>query len=107
MPAAETVTVSGTLAISNGMPAIESGGQTYLIGTIIRLSGFIDGLKEGAQVTIEGRAFSVPGNNRVKFLMPSKLTLGGKTYDMALPGSNFLFPPRPGQQAPMRRPRFL
>jgi hypothetical protein len=99
MPAAETVTVSGALAVSNGMPAVKSGDTNYLVGRILRLSGFIDGLKEGAQVTIEGRAFSAPGDGNVKILMPSKLTLAGKTYDVAPERRNFTraFPQVPKQ----------
>jgi hypothetical protein len=89
MPASETVTVSGVLAVSSGMPAVKSGDINYLVGRLLRLSGFIDGLKEGSQVTIEGRSFSTPGDGNVKILIPSKLTLSGKTYDFAPLGRNF------------------
>ena len=82
LPAAETVTVSGSLIVANGSPALKSGDVTYIVGGINRLAGFVDGLKEGAQVTIEGRAFTSPRDNTLKFLRPVKLTLNGKDYDM-------------------------
>ena len=102
LPAAETVTVTGSLIVANGSPALKSGDVTYIVGGISRLSGFIDGLKEGAQVTIEGRAITSPRDKTLKFLRPVKLTLNGKTYDMAplLPpsGSNRSQLPVPRQQ---------
>ena len=80
--APETVTISGTMVAANGMPALKSGEETYLIGGVSRLVGFVDGLKEGAQVTIEGTVMPVPGRNSLKYLRGSKLTLGGKSYDL-------------------------
>ena len=83
VPAAETVTVSGSLVVVNGSPALKSGDVTYVLGGVNRLSGFIDGFKEGSQVTIEGRAFGNPRDENTKFLRATKLTLNGKSYDMA------------------------
>ena len=79
----QTVTMSGVLVVANGMPALKSGDDTYLIGGISRLIGFVDGLKEGAQVTVEGRVVSFSRNNTLKYLQASKLTLGGKSYDLS------------------------
>jgi len=90
-PAAETVTVSGSLVVAYGLPAVKSGDGTYLVGGINRFVGFIDGLKEGAQVTIEGLAVTSPKNSEIKFLKPSKMTLNGKSYDLALPRGDFGF----------------
>ena len=108
-PAAETVTISGSLIIAHGMPAVKSGDNTYLIGRITRLAGFIDGLKEGAQVTVDGTAVTSSRDSKVKFLRPAKLTLGGKAYDLSspapafglnrqfgAPGQNRQFAPAPG-----------
>jgi len=81
----EAVTVSGTLVVAHGRPAIKSGDVTYLVGGLNRLTGFVDGLKEGAQVTIEGLTFSNRRDDEIKMLMPEKLTLAGKSYDMKLP----------------------
>jgi len=84
--AAETVTVSGNLVVAHGFPALKSGDDTYFVRGINRLSGFIDGLKEGAQVTVEGLSFTSPRDNTLKFLKPAKMTLNGKSYDMDQPG---------------------
>ena len=86
--APEKQTISGTLVVANGMPALKSGDDTYLIAGISRLVGFIDGLKEGAQVTVEGYAIARPGNSDIKVFRPSKITLNGKDYDMSLPFGN-------------------
>jgi len=85
LPAAETVTVSGSLVVAHGMPALKSGDVTYLLGGVNRLVGFIDGLKEGAQVTVEGSAITSRNDSKLKVLRLSTLTLNGKSYDMALP----------------------
>ena len=122
-PAPEAVTVSGTLIVANGFPALKSGDVTYLIGGVNRLSGFIDGFKEGAQVTFEGSAITSPRDSNLKFLRPSKLTMNGKDYDLSRPqffkgsgnfnrnsdGNNGYYSPRkfqqmrPGNPAPMFR----
>jgi len=78
-----TVTISGTMVVANGRPALKSGDDTYLIGGISRLIGFVDGLKEGAQVTVEGTVITIPGRNSLKYLNGSKLTLNGKSYDLS------------------------
>jgi len=85
MPATETVTVSGTMVVAQGMPALKSGDVTYFISGISQLIGFIDGLKEGAQVTIEGVAMTSPRDKNMKFLRPYKLTINGRTYDLSPP----------------------
>jgi hypothetical protein len=84
-PASETVTVTGTMVVAQGMPALKSGDVTYYVSGISQLIGFVDGLKEGAQVTIEGAAITSPSDKNVKFLSPSKLTINGKVYDLAPP----------------------
>ena len=95
MPATETVTVSGSMVVANGMPALKSGDVTYLVGGLGQLIGFVDGLKEGAQVTIEGAAVTSPGDQNIKFLMASKLTINGKTYELSPPAPP-AFPSNPG-----------
>jgi hypothetical protein len=116
VPPAETVTVSGRMIVARGFPALESGGTTYMVAGINRLIGFVDGLKEGAQVTIEGLATTVSQDGKTKFLRPSKLTLDGRSYDLAMPAPDLdrirdrlyrgeLHPPQmPPRQAP-RHPR--
>ena len=106
VPSAETVTVSGSMIVARGLPAVKSGEVTYLISGINRLVGFVDGLKEGAQVTIEGRAMTIQRDGNFKFLRPSKLTLNGKSYDLAMPWGNMgtMRNFNPGQMAPRWNP---
>ena len=87
--AAEAVTVSGSLIVAHGMPALRSGDKTYLLGRVTRLAGFVDGLREGAQVTVEGSAVTSRRDDNLKFLNPARLTLDGKSYDMTSPASSF------------------
>jgi len=109
LPVADAVTVSGNLIVAHGLPALKSGDVTYIVGGISRLSGFVDGLKEGAQVTIEGKAITSPRDANLKFLRPSNLTLSGKTYDMTslLPpaGSFRQFTPPQGMNRQNRQPQ--
>jgi hypothetical protein len=71
----QPVTVDGTLQLQNGQFAVTSGNTTYYVPAIGQYVGFIDGLKEGSSVTIEGYVY---GN----ILQPSKMTVNGKSYDM-------------------------
>ena len=90
IPQSEAVTVSGNLIVSHGLPALRSGDVTYLAGGISRLVGFVDGLKEGAHVTIIGYTISNPQDEMLKILRPTKLTMDGRTYDLAHPWEQFL-----------------
>jgi len=92
-PTTETVTVTGTMVVANGMPALKSGDVTYYISGISRLIGFIDGLKEGAQVTIEGLATSSSSNRNIKLLRATKLTINGKVYELSPPELPLPAPP--------------
>ena len=107
LPAAESVTVSGGLVVAYGLPALKSGDVTYILGGVNRLVGFIDGFKEGAQVTVEGSAFTSPKDNTVKFLRALKLSVNNKTYDLSQPrvmqGTDpRLGPPSPPKNIPRR-----
>jgi hypothetical protein len=70
----QSVTVNGTLQLQNGQIVVASGNTIYYCPIIGRYVGFIDGLKEGSNVTVEGFAY---GN----MLQPTKLTADGKSYD--------------------------
>ena len=108
LPPAEAVTASGNLIVAHGMPAIRSGNTTYLVFGINRLIGFVEGLREGAFVTVEGRALASRNDNDLKFLMPSTLNLGGRNYEITRPQEfnrmREQIPPRDSrrQQAPHR-----
>jgi hypothetical protein len=78
-----TTTVNGTLGLSGGRIVLKSGDTSYYARGLERFIGFIDGLKEGAEVAIEGYV-SPPsrGGAAERLLFPVKLTLDGKDYEV-------------------------
>jgi hypothetical protein len=84
----ESASVSGNLTIVQGMIAVKSNDTTYFVRGLNRYVGFIDGLKEGAAVKLEGFARTNPQDEKVKFMSVQKLTLNGKDYDVARPRGN-------------------
>ncbi|MDR2435250.1 MAG: hypothetical protein LBD47_11895 [Treponema sp.] len=84
-PPTEQVTVTGNLTIVQGALAVKSGDITYLVPGLLRYANFIDSLKDGAQVKLEGDATSTGQDAKIKVLRVSKLTIGGKDYDLARP----------------------
>jgi hypothetical protein len=70
----KSLSVEGTLKLEKGFIAVESGDTVYLVPMLTRYIGFIEGLKEGAKVSVEGLGFR-------QMIMPKKITLGEKTYD--------------------------
>ena len=76
----EPVKIEGTLQLQNGQFAVASGNNIYYVPMIARYVGFIENLKEGSNVSFEGY---VSGN----LLMPLKMTISGKTYDLAPSGA--------------------
>ena len=78
-----TTTVNGTLGLSGGRIVLRSGDTSYFVRGLERFVGFIDGLKEGAQATIEGYVSppSLEGATE-RLLFPVKLTLDGKDYEV-------------------------
>jgi hypothetical protein len=92
-----TTTISGILGLNNGRIVVKSGDTTYYTRGLNHFVGFIDGLKEGSQVTIEGYVSSPSLEGATeRLLFPVKLTLNGKIYDVgpAMAGNW-------GQQHPM------
>jgi hypothetical protein len=83
-PAAQVV--SGSLVFVKGRIALQSGGATYYLRGIGRLVGFVDGLKEGVEATLEGYAFAIPQNYQSAAVehvfQVVKLTCNGKEYDL-------------------------
>lgn len=75
--------IEGKLALVNGMIAVQSGGKTYYLRGINQLVGFIDGLKEGASVKLEGYAVQFPAAPEYYHFMVTKLTVGNKDYDLS------------------------
>jgi hypothetical protein len=88
--ASEKITLTGTLGIRAGQIAVVSGGTSYFVPGLHRFIGFIDGLKDGATVTVEGYTFPQNKSEENQFLRITKLNLGGKDYDLSpLPGNGF------------------
>jgi hypothetical protein len=82
---AETSTITGKLELVNGNIAVKNGDTVYYIIGLDRFIGFVDGLKEGAEVSLEGWAFAAPGRPENRSFLVSKLTFNGKEYDNLLP----------------------
>ena len=71
----ETIRVEGTLQLQNGYIVLSTGTVVYYIPGLMRYIGFIDGLREGARISVEG---FVSGN----LLQATKLIIGGREYDL-------------------------
>ena len=95
----EQVTITGELTIAQGMIAVKAGDITYLTMGLTRYVNFIDNLKAGATVTIEGVAVTGRQDD-TKYLQISKLTIGGKEYDLQIPWANFFNQAQTRPEAP-------
>lgn len=84
LPAAEAIKLEGTLELVDARVAIKKDDKTYYVMIPSRLFGFVDGLKEGASVKIDGysRAFPYAENSFVVHV--NTLELNGKTIDLGL-----------------------
>jgi hypothetical protein len=79
----EKLSLSGTLGLSQGIIVLKSGEETWYVPGLRHYTGFIDGLKDGAAVTLEGWGERVLQNGEAAgFLRVSKLTLDGKDYEV-------------------------
>ena len=77
---AQTITVSGTLQLQNGAITVKSGDTVYYVPALQQYVGFIDGLREGGAVTLEGYG----GNDsNYPYFDPYKITVNGKDYDVS------------------------
>jgi hypothetical protein len=85
------VTVTGALSLIDGRIALENDTAAYYVMGLGKLIGFVDGLKEGASVTLEGFAGPLYHRDRDgadkerQFLRVTKLTLDGRSYDLPAP----------------------
>jgi hypothetical protein len=84
----EPVSVSGTLVLADGFIALKSGDTLYYTGGLERLVGFVDGLKENAQVRLEGYDFSRAARTQdatqpetTHFFRVTKLEIDGRSYE--------------------------
>ena len=81
----ETLRISGNLDFINGSIALRQEGITYYIFGLGRLIGFVEELKEGASVTLEGFTFPLPGEPEYRNFVVSKLLISGMEYDNLSP----------------------
>lgn len=82
LPTLEKITLEGTLELVNARVAIKKDAKTYYVAIPSRLFGFVDGLKEGVSVKIEGYSHEVYGVKDSYTVRPEKLTVAGKTIDL-------------------------
>ena len=72
----QAISISGTLQLQNGVIAVVSGSTTYLVPSLTQYIGFIEGLREGAQISIDGYFY---GN----YVQPTRVVISGKSYDFS------------------------
>ncbi|MDR2393148.1 MAG: hypothetical protein LBD93_03180 [Treponema sp.] len=77
----ETIKVTGKLAVLDGMIALQDTDIRYYVRGIDRFIGFIEGLTEGATVTLEGYS-QASHSGEFRFLRATKLTINTKVYDL-------------------------
>ncbi len=81
--ALEKISLEGTLELVDTRVAIKKDSKTYFVMIPNRLYGFVDGLKEGANVKIEGYSHEIPGLKDTYAVRVNTLTLDGRTIDLA------------------------
>ena len=84
----QITTIKGTLKINGNRFSVVSGNITYSVRGLERLVGVVDGLKDGAQVSMEGYATApTTEGQRERVFNPVRLTINGKTYEVGSPGA--------------------
>lgn len=78
----EKISLEGTLELVNVRPAIKKDAKTYFVMIPNFLYGFVDGLKEGANVKIEGYSHEISGLKDNYVVRVDTLTINGKTIDL-------------------------
>ena len=81
--AQNVVKIEGKLALINGAIGIQAKEKTYYLAMPQYLFGFIDGLKEGAQVKLEGYEFTNARTPEYVRFRVTKLSFNGKDYDLS------------------------
>jgi hypothetical protein len=72
----EMITVNGTLQLKNGLIAVEDEEKFYYVPLLMLYVRFIEGLKEGNDVTIVGYA-------RGNYFWPMKMNIDNNSYDFS------------------------
>ncbi|MDR1174028.1 MAG: hypothetical protein LBK83_00980 [Treponema sp.] len=109
VPALEQKTLSGTLVVEYGQIALRAEDGLYYVRGLGQLAGFVDGLKEGAAVTVQGTVWAPEWKHRntwpehegqkaeiapragdsqgsFRVIRAEKLSLNGKDYDLLTEG---------------------
>jgi hypothetical protein len=76
------------LQLEKGFIALASGDNVYFVPMLMRYAGFVEGIKEGAKVSVEGYQFR-------DILHPKKVTVNGKDYDFPRPSVKAYGPKAP------------
>ena len=79
---ARPIAIEGTLRLHNGHLAVASGESLYYIPALARYTGFIDGLKEGVRVAVEGYVTGYSG----ALIHPVKITVNARSYEFPITG---------------------
>jgi len=85
-PAQQVVKIEGKLALVNGEIGLVYKDKTYYLAMPEYLFGFIDGLKEGAQVKLEGYEFANPRTPDYVQFQVTKLSFNGRDFDLSQAG---------------------
>ena len=85
----EELTLNGKLEWADGRIAVKTEEKTYFVTGIRQLLGFVDGLKEGAQLTLTGRAYGVSYIPDYGFFRTEKVSFNGKDYAVNRGGPGF------------------
>lgn len=87
---AEEITLEGKLELVNSRVAIKKDDKTYYVMIPSRLFGFVDGLKEGAAVKLEGYSHELPALKDNFVVQVKTLTIGDKDIDLGTLGGRFI-----------------
>jgi hypothetical protein len=85
----EEVTLNGKLDWVNGRIVLKTDDKTFFVSGLRELVGFADGLKDGAHVTLAGRARNLADIPEYGFLRAEKVTVNGKDYTLNDYGNGF------------------
>ncbi|MDD3981623.1 MAG: hypothetical protein RBT72_00970 [Spirochaetia bacterium] len=80
----EEISLEGTLELVDARVAIKKDDKTYFVMIPSRFFGFVEGLKEGASVKIEGYTRALPNVENSFVVHVNTLDVGGKTIDLGL-----------------------
>jgi hypothetical protein len=78
----EIRSLTGSLEVVQGRIGIRTDGTSYILSGISQLVGFVDDLKEGAAVTVEGFSAAPPMYDGIQVFRVVRLTIGESVYEI-------------------------